>query len=231
MATVLEHIYTIQNLVNKGRRSDDANYSDRFILHLMNTARVLLLKRKADKKQAFDPSDFQSICMPLCEATWIECECAPAIGCPILKSSVKLPKSLVSRTGMYLTVRFLSGKEIAETTPSAIQYREYSLTKRNKPAWFIDNNRLFIYGIPFNQLKAVYVTSVFLDPLEAAAVTLCQGADTPCEDTFEEQYPISGELVDPMYRLVLEYMNIGSRAPEDKANNASATEIINDREQ
>jgi hypothetical protein len=230
MATTYEYIYTIQNLINKGKKTDDAPFSDRFIVHLMNTARVLLLKRKADKKQAFDPSDFQSFCMPLCESTWIDCPCLPDIDCKILKGKFQLPKTLVSRTGMYLTVRFMSGKEIGETSPSALQYRQYSLTKVNKPAWFIDNNYLYITGIPFNQLKAVYITGVFLDPTEISSITLCSNPEEDCGDIYEEQYPISGELEDPLYRLVMEYMTMGMKAPDDKANNASATEVMNDKE-
>jgi len=231
MATTLEHIYAIQNLVNKGSKSDDSDFTNRLVLHFMNVSRVLLLKRKADKKQKFDPSDFQSFCMPLCENSWINCPCLPDIDCPILKSKVELPKALVSRSGLYLTVRFLSGKEIGETTPSALQYREYSLTRKTSPAWFIDNNFIYIYGVPKNKLKAVYLSGVFIDPTEVSEITLCSEEDEDCLDIYESQYPLSGELIDPMYKMVLEYLQGSMRMPNDKVNNASPTEVMNDKEQ
>lgn len=229
--TTLEHIYAIQNLVNRGAKSDDAPYSNRLILHFMNTTRILLLKRKADKRQKFDPHDFQSFCMPLCESSWIDCECLPDIDCPILKSEFKLPNTLVSRSGIYLTVRLASGNEIGETSPSALQYRQYSLTRKNKPAWFIDNEHLYITGVPKNKLKMVYVTGVFVDPTEVSEISLCPPGTENCVDIFEDEYPIAGELIDPMYKMVLQYLQNSMRFPEDKVNNATATEVINDKEQ
>jgi hypothetical protein len=220
MATVNEHIYTIQNLVNSGTKSDDASFSNRLILHLMNITRVLLLKRKADKKQKFDPSDFQSFCMPLCESNWQDCPCLPDVDCHILKSRFEIPKALTSRTGLYLTVRYLSGREIGETTPSAMRYRRYSLTKSKKAAWFIDNNYLYITNVPKNRLKAIYVTGIFIDPTDLADITLCDDDTVPCFDLYEDEYPISGELIDPMYKMVLEYIVRGLQIPEDLVNNA-----------
>jgi len=220
MATVNEHIYAIQNIVERGEKSDDANFSNALVLHYMNTARILLLKRKADKKQKFDPSDFQSFCMPLCEDTWVDCDCIPDIDCKILKSVFKLPKALVSRSGLYVTVRFLSGREIDVTSLSAMRHRQNSLTKRNKAAWFIDNNYLYIMGVPNNLLKSVYVSGVFLDPTEVDEITHCPPGEEDCTDVFEEEYPISGELVEPMYKMVINYLGTAMKFPEDHINNA-----------
>ena len=227
MATVNEHIYAIQNLVNKGAKSDDSAFSNRFILHLMNITRILLLKRKADKKQTFDPSDFQSFCMSLCEASWIDCPCLPDVDCPILKSKFKIPKALTSRTGLYLTVRFFSGREIGATTPSAVRYRQFSNTKAKKASWFIDNNYLYITGVPHNMLKAVYVTGIFIDPTDLVEITSCTD-EVPCYDIMEDEYPISGELMDPMYKMVLEYLVTGMKFPDDLVNNAKDTGPANE---
>jgi hypothetical protein len=228
MATVNEHIYAIQNILNQGQVSDDFNISNRLVLHFLNTARILLLKRKADKKQKFDPSDFQSFCMPLCEDSWIDCDCLPNIDCKVLKGKFKLPKALTSRTGIYITVRFLSGKEIDITSLSAMRHRKNSLTKKNSPAWFLDNNYLYIIGIPDNILKSVYVTGVFLDPTKLEDITLCGPSETqPCFDTGEDEYPIAGELIEPMYKMALQYLSGSFRFPNDGANNASDVTRVN----
>ena len=221
MATVNEHIYAIQNILNQGPKSDDFNLSNRLVLHYMNTARILLLKRKADKKQTFDPADFQSFCMPLCEDSWIDCDCIPDVGCKVLKGKFKLPKALTSRTGLYLTVRFFSGKEIDTTTLSAMRHRKNSLTKKNKPAWFMDNSYLYVIGVPMNKLKSVYLTGVFLDPTELEEITFCGAGEEPCFDVLEDDYPLSGELIEPMYKMTLQYLSSSFRNPEDGANNAS----------
>ncbi len=222
MATVNQHVYAIKNIINKGMASDDAIFTNRLILHLMNMVRILLLKQKADKKQMFDPSDFQSFCMSLCEASWIDCPCLPDVDCHILKSKFKLPKALTSRSGLYVTVRYASRRKIGMTTPSAMRYREFSLTKANKAAWFIDNNHLYITGVPRNKLKMVYITGVFLDPTELREITLCE--EQPCFDMMEDEYPISGELVDPMYKMVIQHLSTGYKFPGDDINNANDDE-------
>jgi hypothetical protein len=228
--TILEHIYAIQNIINKGAKSDDARISNELVLHYMNVSRILLLKREADKRKAHNPANFQGICVPLCTSTWVDCCNIPTeITCPILKSKFKIPRALTGRTNLYLKVSYLSGWEIGRTTHRAVRYREYSLTKASKPAWFILNDYLYVTGIPYNKLKAVWVDALFEDPTDIADITTCDNTEG-CYDPDTEDYPIDGHLVEPMYRLVLQYLGMAYKYPEDNANNARSNEIVNDKE-
>jgi hypothetical protein len=166
--------------------------------------------------------------MPLCEDTWVDCDCIPDIDCKILKSRFKLPKALTARTGIYITVRYFSGKEIGQTTISGMRHRKNSLTKAKRAAWFIDNNYIYVLGVPKNMLKSVYITGVFLDPTELEDITHCgPNDDESCFDVMEDDYPISGELIEPMYKMALQYLTGSFRYPEDEANNASDVKRTN----
>ncbi len=229
--TILEHVYAIQNLINKGRKSDDAKFSNELISHFMNVARLVLLKREIDKMKSFNIANFQGFCMPLCKDSWADCCGLPEdLNCPILKSKFKIPRALSGRTNIYIKVSYLSGIEIDRTTHRAMRMRQYSLTQSNKPAWFVLNDYLYLSGVPLNRLEAVWVDGLFEDPTVIADITTC-GDGESCYDADQESYPIDGYLIDPMYRLVLEYLGIGFRYPDDNTNNARAVEIMNDKEE
>lgn len=229
--TILEHVYAIQNILNKGAKPDDARISNELVLHYMNVTRVLLLKREADKRKAHNPANFQGICVPLCESTWVDCCSIPdSISCPILKSTVKIPRAITGRTNLYIKVSYLSGREIGRTTHRAYRYNQYTLTKKDKPGWFVLNDYLYVTGIPSNKLKAVWVDALFEDPTSVADITTCNN-DTSCYDPDTEDYPIDGHLIEPMYKMVLQYLGMAYKFPEDNANNARSNEVSNDKEE
>jgi len=229
--TILEHVYAIQNILNKGTKSDDARIPNELVLHYMNVARLLLLKREADKRKAHNPANFQGICVPLCASTWADCCNLPTeLSCPILKSTFKIPRAITGRTNIYIKVSYLSGLEIGRTTHRAERYREFSLTKKDKPAWFILNDYLYVTGVPFNKLKSVWVDALFEDPTAIAEITSC-GDGQDCYDPDTEDYPIDGHLIEPMYKITLQYLGQAFRFPNDTVNNARDTETVNDREE
>jgi hypothetical protein len=228
--TILEHVYAIQNIINRGAKSDDSRISNELVLHYMNVARLLLLKREADKRKAHNPANFQGICVPLCESTWVDCCNIPdGLTCPILKSTFKIPRAITGRTNIYIKVAYLSGKEIGRTTHRSFRYNQFSLTKKDKPGWFILNDYLYVAGVPSNKLKAVWVDALFEDPTAVSEIATCD--DAPCFDPDTEDYPIDGHLIEPMYKIVLQYLGIAFKYPEDNANNARYTEVVNDKEE
>jgi hypothetical protein len=229
--TILEHVYAIKNIINKGVSSDDNRISNELILHFINVSRVLLLKREADKRKAHNPANFQGLCVPLCESTWVDCCNIPGgVVCPILKSTFKIPRALTGRTNLYIKVSYLSGREIGRTTHRSYRFNQYSLTKKDKPGWFILNDYLYVVGVPHNKLKVVWVDALFEDPTELAEITTCNDGTSPCYIPEEEDYPIDGHLIEPMYQLVLKYVSNSYRFPEDNENNARSNEMVNDKE-
>jgi len=227
--TILEHIYAIQNIVNKGKKSDDAPFTNQLILHYMNTARLLLMKREVDKNKYVNPANYQGFCMKLTEDSWVNCCDMPEdLKCPILRSCNKIPKAITGRTNIYIKVAYLSGQEIGRTTHRSYHFNEFSLTKQGKPQWFILNDYLYIIGVPFNNLIAVWVDGLFEDPVLAAQIAVC--SETPDCDPLSAEYPIEGYLIEPLYDFVLQRLGIAQKYPQDDVNNAKFTEIAQDKE-
>lgn len=229
MATIREHVYAVQNIVNKGRKSDDAPFSNSLILHFMDLSRNLLLERKLNNRRFVSPFNYQEFCVPMCESSWVDCCGAPDLGCKILKSVSEIPDAIASKTQFYLKAYMFSGQEIGQTTFSVFKKRKWSLTKKNKAGWFISNKHLYVAGIPDNLLASVWLKGVFEDPTQAAEFLICDPA-TDCTNTLDTEYPIEGELVDPMYRMVLQYLGVAMKFPIDDVNNAKAVTVNRDIE-
>lgn len=228
--TILEHIYALQNIINKGRKSDDAPFTNQLLLHYMNVSRLLLVKREADKSKYLNPANYQGFCMKLVEDSWEKCCDMPEdLKCPILKSCNKIPKAITGRTNLYIKVSYLSGNEIGRTTHRSYHFNKYSLTKNLKPQWFILNDYLYVTGVPYNNLVAVWVDGLFEDPVAAATLQLCEDSTEGC-DPLVAEYPIEGFLIEPMYDLVLQRLGLSMRYPQDDVNNAKFTEISTDKE-
>jgi hypothetical protein len=49
MATLKEHIYAIQKLLNRGAVSDDKPFPNRLVAHFLKNSRNILLKRKIER--------------------------------------------------------------------------------------------------------------------------------------------------------------------------------------
>lgn len=230
--TILEHVYAIQNILNKGRKSDDGKLSNELIIHYMNIARSLLLKREADSQKYINPSNYQGFCMPLCVSNWADCCNMPVeIQCPILKSKYKIPKAISGRTNIYLKVSYIDGREIGRTTHRSFRYRQHTISKKNKPGWFILNEHLYVTGVPENLLKTVWVDALFEDPTAIADIVSCgPSGDIQCYDPATQEYPIESYLVEGMYKLTMQHITPMFKFPDDVENNDRSTEITNDKE-
>lgn len=110
-----EHIYAVQNVLQRGPASDDNRISVRLIGHFLEVSRAILLKRKMDKERTANESNYQVICVPLVQGSYADCpNCnLPSIGCTIMKSTYQLPEPILTRWGMSYRVRKIDGTIIA----------------------------------------------------------------------------------------------------------------------
>ena len=96
MATINQHTFFIQNLLNKGPRSDDSRFSNRLVEHAILQSRNRLLKIKLDKYDHIADSNYQTICVELEPHTYYDCSCITDNNdCKILRSKLPIPKELV----------------------------------------------------------------------------------------------------------------------------------------
>ena len=98
MATLLTHVYYIQNILNRGMISDDTLLSNRLIAHTLKQVRARLLKMKLDKKDYMSDYNYQKICIPLDLFPFHNCECIEDLDeCLLLRSVNTLPEPIVAK--------------------------------------------------------------------------------------------------------------------------------------
>lgn len=223
MATLQHHQFFIQNLLNKGAMSDDSRFTNRLIAHALKQARNRLLKIKLDKYDFISDSNYQAICVPLEKQPYYDCSCiTDNNSCDILKSVNVLPKDLVAKWGSSIEVYQLNGHSIPYISPITNVYAPYSITNSDKSrkGWFIENGHLCILNN--SKLKLVVIRAIWEDPEEAFNYSSCE----ECNLSMNEQFPIDGELVFPMYQLTLELLGVAMKVPEDDRNDSKAVESI-----
>lgn len=233
MATLKQYIYAVKRLINKGEASDDSKLTNEFIAFHLKEARAQLIKQKLDREQFISDLNYTTICVPLEEHTYHDCSCIPErFQCKILRSTCEIPSDLVARTSSSLEVKLGDGQMIDYGNLTSNRLTEYSLTNRDpKPAWFIDNKRLFVINKP--KLTVALVKGIWADPEALTTFCTCSNGvltNTPCYDTTNDSFPIDAELGRPMVMMTLELIQRALGFPNDKENNARSNEMVQDQE-
>jgi len=203
-----EIIYSIQTVLNKGSKSDDSIYSNRFIYTFIKSYRAKLLRQSIDKYQEVNPFNFQTIdCLELELSILPECPCL-TLNCKFLKSKYQLPRVIQSRNQLLLKVYTPDGTLINNSTLEEAKNFKYTRTKNNKMFWFIHNNFLVVVD-PNNMLSHVQVKGLFEDPVELQTVKSCN--NSKCFDPLTQNYPIDTYMLDTIrtmtYEEIMRYMN------------------------
>lgn len=216
--TVQAHISTLRNRLKL--HSDDSNFTDQYLYKLLVDARATLLRRRSDKRNAIAPYVWQTLCVPLSESTFHNCDCI-SIGCSVLKSTIKIPHVLMSRNNAQIRVTDLAGRSIPYTTEMDLQNNQYSKVKKDKTTWTIIGDYLYV----FNDLNRAYVMvrGVFEDPAELATIATCGSGNTStCYDLLNEDFPLDGDLNNALYKLVSEDLGITFQVTPDDSNDAKS---------
>lgn len=225
---LLEHIYAVKNLTNHGVASDDSRFSNALISHLLKVTRSKLIEMKADKYYFISDQSFQSLCVKLEPGTFHNCCEGPEVDCYILKSTITIPKVLNTRWGDFLKVTTLDGRTLSKTSMTANSLAQYTITnKKPKLGWFIHDGRLYILNN--TKIETILLNGLFNDPKEISELN-CKVGQNNCPDPYEDEFPIDSDLIDPMYKMTIEYLLKGYSIPEDNENNARALEMANERE-
>jgi hypothetical protein len=229
--TLLEHTYAIRNLLSKGVASDDSQYSLRLIAHFLNVSRAMLTEQKSDRYRYLSEQSFQTLCVPLEKGSIANCCDYPNAGCTLLKSKIKIPKFLTTRSGDFIKVTTLNGEVIPKTSILKNKLSKYSITnKADKPGWFILNDYLYI--INNTDLEVVLLNSLFENPSEIDKLNCSNSTNgtstssTTCSDIFDNEYPIEPDLVEGVYRKTLDLIRFSiSLPPKDRENNAQDDQV------
>jgi hypothetical protein len=210
----------IRNIASSGSNPIEFRIEDSQILFWCNEIRSMLISQAIQKRSDITDIWVQTIsCMELELVDKSEC-CEITTDCYILRSVRELPRT-IETTGDNSIVRVetVDGKLISKSNPLEEKYVQYSKYVKEKPRWFIKNNRLYIINEDF--LKYVNVWGIFEDPSSLSSFVGCDG--NTCFN-WNNSYPASLKMANDITNIVLKtkvYPFI--QLPADNTNDANNT--------
>lgn len=208
--------------------SDDSYYTDEEIYKVLVDARAIVYERRIKKGKDLPSFMYQTICIPLCEDEFHDCDCVPeGYGCKILKTKYDLPHSFFNGHADLLRVSTLGGEEIAPTTEAKARYRKYKKTRRDNLYYIRINNKLAVFNSPFNRLRVITVRAVFYDPVEALQISMCDPDTKECQDITQIGFgTLASDNLD-IYNLAIQTLTVSKQLPDDRSNNAESVPVQN----
>lgn len=218
---VESHVDYVRRMIRE--TSDDSYFTNEEIYKTLIDARALVLSRKFKKGKTVPDYFYMTICVPLCEDVYHDCDCVPEeLGCKVLKTKYEIPKVFYNETRELSRVATLNGEEIAPSTDAKRRYRSYKKTRLDALYYTRTNNKLAIFNSPQNRLRAITIKAIFEDPIAASTISLCDPSGQGCIDI--ESIGFSTETSDNLdiYNIVLQMLNVVKQAPEDRSNDADS---------
>jgi hypothetical protein len=216
---ILQRIFS---LYSSGVEDKSERLMPRHIYNKMLSVRSKLIFQKINKKQFISNWSYDYLpCVALEEVSQSNCPCLIPKGCSILRSVEKLPKPVNSISGyMIQSVTSVDGSIIfGEATQTSKNWKKFDKYTSNKPDYFIQDEYLYITVT--RKLKAVTVTGIFNDPIEAAQYpSFCDGIgeqDSCSDNPLAVEFSIDEDLIDTLVQMTLEELAPGFGNTASKA--------------
>jgi hypothetical protein len=222
--TIQEGISIIRSLINK--TSDDNTYTDELLYELLSKARAEILDKEYNKFEFKSNFDRHSICVPMCVATSHDCDCVP-VGCTVLKSKFRIPRSLTQRVRDSMEVYTLGEKRLLPMTKEQADSYKWSAIRCKSIGWEIRNQFLILWNADTVNAfpRVVRVDMVPEDVVDLASIPKCdeQGNYTgeTCVDPYMVDLKMKAAYELMAYERVLKFLGIKEQFPHDMTNNAS----------
>ena len=222
--TIQEGISIIRSLINK--TSDDNTYTDELLYELLSKARAEILDKEYNKFEFKSNFDRHSICVPMCVSTSHDCECVP-VGCTVLRSRFRIPRSLTQRVRDSMEVYTLGEKRLLPMTKEQADSYKWSAIRCKSIGWEIRNQFLILWNADTVNAfpRVVRVDMVPEDVVDLASIPKCdeQGNYTgeTCVDPYMVDLKMKAAYEMLAYERVLKFLGIKEQFPQDMTNNAS----------
>jgi len=213
-------IYELLNIIRagKGGDSDDETISHELLSYWIDSARNVLIRQDLEKNRTISNNIRQSLgCVPVSLVDASVC-CNLVTECKVYRTSVKIPK----------TIELYQRDLITRVGPASITQPAFQLIPYERAAWVKYGplpgiNRIpkaflfdsYIYILVPNLdivLTSINIQGVFASPQEVSTFNTCEGTICYSDDS---PYPISEHMLDPLKKIVLEYLRISANQPTD----------------
>jgi hypothetical protein len=180
------------NLKDFSRTSD---YSNEFLIECFLNERALLIEQKLKKFQKMSDANYQSFCLDLQLVNQNDCS---ELDCPVKRTVFKIPATLTGRNRTTLEIFNLANVPISEVAYSDINNLKLNAFKKDKVAYFIKND--FIYIINDLKIAHIYVRAIFENPIDFLDIQ----SGTNCVDVYESDLKIEYAMKASAIQMVLE---------------------------
>lgn len=216
-----EIVGTLRTLIKA--HSDDSSFSDSFLYSLLIQARSEILSQKLRKFQPLSPFNEQTICVPLVKEKFHDCSCV-SVGCTVLKSEFEIPQPLTTRTGIYLKVMTVEGKELPFVPATRRPIIKHSNTQGDVLSYDVYNNKIVIWNNTL--IPTVLVRAVFYDPSDLETIPECDPlgntVSNTCYNPMTDEFPMEPDSISRMLQSALRLLGMAMQIPDDEINNTNA---------
>lgn len=215
MATVSEITSRLRLLIKQ--HTDDSPYTDEYLYSLANSAKSILLRRRATSFNKL-PNP-QCFCIELIESNSHDCKCIP-IGCIVLKTKYPIPDTIYGRNSDLIHIKTLGELEIPIIDFRELSYRNLDPIKSNTIVATEYNRHFLIWNTL--DLKAIITCANWADIADWEDKILCQ--DLNVEDCFDVKtldFNLPKDLELPLFELCLKELGFSLQIKEDMTNDSN----------
>ncbi len=218
MATLNKLIYNLRNSKRGGILADDDKISNRQLAFVIGYYRAMILQRKL-KQERISVSKYEQTlsCVEMVCVDRSEC-CELPTGCLILRSKIRLPKTI--NWGTNHGVTFVGLPDFTESyqfvSESQARWSMFNkFTGKLRKAYFKDG---YIYITNNIELEVITVRGLFEDPVAAAELYKDCDPDIACA-SFDDEYPMEEAVIPMMNDMIFKNeMSLLTLSPEDTRN-------------
>lgn len=222
MNTINQYISDLRQLIKENGR-DDNIYTDPFLYSLLNGARNMLIEQTFNKINHISEWEWQQFPVKLVKDKSHMIGCV-TVGCDVLRSEYKLPRPLLTNLKSLVNVTTFDYHTIDFGTEQDVDLNKYNDFKSNRPVATIINDYLVIWNNL--TLKMVLVSGVWENIVQWADIPQCDGngeyEPTACFDIKSSPFKISETMKLPVYKLILDQLNISFKLNEDLTNDSNS---------
>lgn len=215
--TAIELIADIRNISTSGSNPIEFKIEEKQILFWINQLRSTLISQSLDKRKDITDVWIQMIsCLKLEQVDESDC-CEVQTGCYVLRTNRELPKTIeVSGDNSIIKVTDPYNNIIPKSNSFGSLYQKYNKYAKNKPSWWIKNNRIYISSEEL--LENINVFGIFDDPTELVKFKTCSGE--LCFD-WNKEYPCSLKMANDITNIVIKTKVLPFlQLPADNTNDA-----------
>lgn len=196
--TLQEIIYNIKSSLG----SDAEELTNRQYKFIIDYYRAKLLRQRLEAKKSIAPVFTPAL--HKIQISEIEDEDPGCMdtNCTTYKTTKDIP--VIIPYSVNSTIIYLGSTDghlpFQETSFQSLELEAHAKYIKKLPKWFLLGSRIYVTNPPDEAPEYITIQAIFEDPLAAAA--LCDDFNEACLKDYDFDYPISGDMIDAIFKLV-----------------------------